>query len=88
MKYIAGPHGLDSRLSEANFSLFPLSFSLIHTHKCKCTMASLPSFYNTPKIPSFLFPVFPSLSVCLMHSTYWKPAGLLTLCVIFPVTIA
>ena len=75
-------------------SLSPLSLSLslsltyTHTHKYKCTMASLPSFYNTPKIPSFLFPVFPSLSVCLMHSTYWKPAGLLTLCVISPLTIA
>ena len=34
MKYIAGPHGLDSRLSGANFSLssLSLSLSLSHTH--------------------------------------------------------
>lgn len=86
MKYIAGPHGPGSRLSGANFSLFLSSLSLSHTHrrKCKCTMASLPSFYNIAKTPSFLFPVLSSLSVCLMHSTYCKPAGLLTLSVIFP----
>ena len=64
----------------------------------------LPSFYNIignnfpfppslplslpPSFPSFLPSILPSLSACLMHSTQRKLAVLLTLCVIFPITIA
>ena len=58
MKYIASPQRPDSRLSGANFSLLPLSFSPSQTNtQMQMHYGLLPSLYNIPKIPSFLFSI-------------------------------